>query len=273
VLRSRGVFDLELGPVEITIPECGGRFVSLEALDEDHYTLAMFYGPGTYTFSFENVSTRYVLVVARIVVAPGSPGDLANVHGLQDSVTVARQGGGRFVIPNWDPVSQAKVRVALQLLGNTVAGDDRTFGARGEVDPVRHLIGTATHWDRCPPRHIAYLLNVPRDNDGRTLHRLSVGHVPVDGFWSLSVYDANGHFFGDGHTARTVNSLTARRNGDDFITVHFGEGESSLVNRLQIGRGWRYLVRLYRPRAEILGGKWKFPEVEAMRGTVAAVLS
>ena len=71
---------------------------------------------------------------------------------------VARQGGGRFVIPNWDPVSQAKVRVALQLLGNTIAGDERTFGARGEVDPVRHLIGTATHWDRCPPRDIAYLL-------------------------------------------------------------------------------------------------------------------
>src|SRR5262245_36790403 len=37
VLRSRGVFDLELGPVEVTLPACGDRFVSLEALDEDHY--------------------------------------------------------------------------------------------------------------------------------------------------------------------------------------------------------------------------------------------
>ena len=273
VLRSRGVFDLELGPVEVTIPECGSRFVSLEALDEDHYTLAMFYGAGTYTFSFENVSTRYVLIVARIVVAPGSASDLVDVHALQDSIAVARQGGGRFVIPNWDPVSQAKVRVALQLLGNTVAGDERTFGARSEVDPVRHLIGTATHWDRCPPRHIAYLLNVPRDNDGRTPHRLTVGHVPVDGFWSLSVYDSNGHFFGDSHTARTVNSLAGQRDGDGAITIHFGEGERGASHCLEIGRGWRYLVRLYRPRAEILGGKWKFPDAEPLRGVAAAGLS
>src|SRR5689334_6069280 len=32
ILRSRGVFDLELGPVEITLPQAGARFLSLEAL-------------------------------------------------------------------------------------------------------------------------------------------------------------------------------------------------------------------------------------------------
>jgi hypothetical protein len=26
--------------------------------------------------------------------------------------------------------------------------------------------------------------------------------------------------------------------------------------------GWNYLVRLYRPRAEILTGTWKFPEAQ-----------
>jgi len=273
VLRSRGIFDLELGPVEVTLPPAGERFVSLEALDEDHYTVAMFYGAGTYTFSFENVSTRYLLLVIRVGVDPADRADVADAHALQDGVVVARQGGGRFVIPNWDPVSQAKVRLALQLLGNTVAGDDRTFGARGEVDPIRHLIGTATQWDRCPPRDIAYLLNVPRFNDGRTIHRLTVGHVPVDGFWSLSVYDANGHFFGDGSYGRTVNSRTAVRNTDASITVQFGGCEQDSGNCLLIARGWRYVVRLYRPRAEVLGGKWKFPEAEAVRGSAVAGIS
>jgi hypothetical protein len=27
-------------------------------------------------------------------------------------------------------------------------------------------------------------------------------------------------------------------------------------------KGWNYLVRLYRPRAEILDGSWKFPEAQ-----------
>jgi len=26
--------------------------------------------------------------------------------------------------------------------------------------------------------------------------------------------------------------------------------------------GWNYMVRLYRPRTEILNGKWKFTEAE-----------
>src|SRR5262249_51256935 len=123
VLRSRGVFDLELGPVIVTVPPSGDRFVSIEALDEDHYTLAMFHGPGTYTFSFDNVSTRYLLIVMRVMVDPADRADVMTAHAVQDSITVSRQGGGRFVIPNWDPVSQAKVRLALQLLGNTVSGD------------------------------------------------------------------------------------------------------------------------------------------------------
>jgi len=270
VLRSRGVFDLELGPVEVTLPAHGDRFVSLEALDEDHYSLAMFHGPGTYTFSFDNVSTRYLLIVMRVAVDPADRADLAAAHTLQDTVVVTRQGGGRFVIPNWDPVSQARVRVALQLLGNTIAGDDRTFGGRGEVDPVRHLVGTATQWDRCPPRDIAYLLNVPRMNDGRTVHRLSVGHVPMDGFWSLSVYDANGHFLSEGPHGRTVNSRSAVRDADGSITVQFGACEPGTPNCLMIAKGWCYVVRLYRPRAEVLGGKWRFPEAEAVRASVAA---
>jgi len=270
VLRSRAVFDLEMGPISITVPAAGARFVSLEALDEDHYTLAMFYGPGTYTFSFENVSTRYVLIVVRIMVDPADRADLARVQELQDAVVISRLGGGRFVIPNWDPVSQAKVRVALQLLANTIKGDDRTFGARDEVDPVRHLIGTATQWDRCPPRDIAYLHAVPRLNDGRTVHRLSVGHVPVDGFWSLSVYDANGHFFNEGFEGRTVSSLTARRAADGTVVVQFGGCEPGIENCLQIGKGWCYVVRLYRPRAELLGGKWKFPEAQALPGSSVA---
>ena len=29
-------------------------------------------------------------------------------------------------------------------------------------------------------------------------------------------------------------------------------------------KGWNYTVRIYRPRQEILDGKWKFPEAQAV---------
>ena len=91
------------------------------------------------------------------------------------------------MIPNWDPVSQAKVHVALQLLANTVSGDDPCVRHPREVDPVRHTQSARPQWDRCPPRTaIAYLHAVPRK--GRThTPSTSVGHVPVDASRSLSV--------------------------------------------------------------------------------------
>jgi hypothetical protein len=260
VLRSRGVFDLEAGPVVVTLPETGVRFMSLEVLDEDHYTVASFYGAGTYSFSYDNVSTRYMLVIVRILVDAAEGADFAAVHALQDAIGVRRQGGGRFVVPDWDPVSQARVRAALQLLGNTAAGEERAFGARGEVDPVRHLIGAATRWEGCPTRHVACLAGVPQYDDGQVVHRLDIGHVPVDGFWSVTVYDGNGRFLTDVPARRAVNGRGAGHAAHRPMSVQFGGCLEADCNCLLIGKGWRYIVRLYRPRAEVLGGRWMFPE-------------
>ena len=93
-------------------------------------------------------------------------------------------------------------------------------------------------------------------NDGTTVHRLTVRDVPVDGFWSISVYDADGYFEPDTRHAYSVNSLTARRGQDGSVTVQFGGCDSQSPNCLSIMPGWNYMVRLYSPRAEILSGGW-----------------
>src|SRR5262249_37546118 len=43
-LYTSGVFDLDAGPVTITLPDAGKRFMSLQAVSEDHYTENR-YGP------------------------------------------------------------------------------------------------------------------------------------------------------------------------------------------------------------------------------------
>src|SRR5262249_19745951 len=106
---------------------------------------------------------------------------------------------------------------------------------------------------------------MPRHNDGNAVHRLRIGHVPVDGFWSLTVYDSNGHFLSDSHSGRSINSRTGERDADRAVNVQFGGSAEGAGNCLQIARGWCYVVRLYRPRAEFLGGKWRFPEAEVAR--------
>jgi hypothetical protein len=48
-----------------------------------------------------------------------------------------------------------------------------------------------------------------------------------------------------------------------FDVLHFrGRLPAKLPNCVPIMKGWNYMVRLYRPRAEVLGGRWKFPEAE-----------
>jgi hypothetical protein len=37
-LYSLSVFDLDAGPVTITLPDAGQRFLSMQVIDEDHYT-------------------------------------------------------------------------------------------------------------------------------------------------------------------------------------------------------------------------------------------
>ena len=42
--------------------------------------------------------------------------------------------------------------------------------------------------------------------------------------------------------------------------MQFGGCDGKIANCIPIVEGWNYTVRLYRPRPEILSGKWKFPK-------------
>ena len=106
---------------------------------------------------------------------------------------VSQSNPGCFEIPNWDEVSHKKVRDALTVLGTTLLEWRGAAGRRDQVDPVRHLIVTATGWGLNPDKDAMYLNVVPSKNDGTTIYKLRVKDVPVDGFWSVSVYNAEGY--------------------------------------------------------------------------------
>ena len=254
------MFDLTT-PVTITLPDTGGRFMALQVIDEDHYTPAVVYQPGPHTFSKADIGTRYVLFLVRTFVDPNDPADLNTVHALQDKLTFSQAGPGKFEPANWDLTSARKIRDALNALATANGGLDssRMFGPADKVDPVQHLMGTAAGWGG-NPRDDAYYEGVtPAENDGKTQYRLTVKDVPVDGFWSISVYNQDGYFEKNKLGAYSLNNVTAKSNPDGSVTVQFGVCGKGLENCLPITRGWNYLVRMYRPRKEILDGSWKFP--------------
>ena len=137
------------------------------------YTPQVIYNAGSYTFTREQVGTRYVLLGVRILVDPTNPEDVKRVHKLQDAIKV---------------------------------------------------------------------------------------NQPVDGFWSISVYNAEGYYQPNELNAYSINNITAKKSEDGSITIQFGGCDGTIPNCLPIMKGWNYMVRLYRPRTEILNGTWTFPE-------------
>jgi hypothetical protein len=262
-LYSTAVFDLDAGPVTVTLPDAGKRFRSMQVINEDHYVVGnVEYRPGAYTYDKQKVGTRYVVIATRTLVDPNDPKDLQQVHALQDAIKVSQKSAGKFEVPNWDLTSQKKIRDALLVLGGSTSGFKRAFGSKDQVDPVYHLIGTAMGWGGNPEKDATYIGVTPPNNDGATVYRLSVKDVPVDGFWSISLYNAEGYFQKNEYDAYSLNNITAKKNGDGSISVQFGGCDGKIPNCLPIMNGWNYTVRLYRPRAEILNGKWKFPAAE-----------
>ncbi|MDH7795002.1 MULTISPECIES: DUF1254 domain-containing protein [unclassified Beijerinckia] len=262
-LYSFAVFDLAAGPVTLSLPDTGKRYMSMMVVDQDHYLPIVAYGTKPVTLTQKSVGTRYAFVAVRTLVNPNDPKDLDEVHRLQDAIKVSQKETGKLDLPNWDEKSLTDIRNALLALSKHQSSFRGAFGARGQVDPIQHLMGTASGWGGIPERDATYLSFTPAKNDGKTVYTINVPKtVPVKEFWSVSVYNAKGFFEKNAYNAYSINSITAKKNEDGSVVVQLGGCDGKIPNCLPIVEGWNYTERLYRPEQSILSGKWKFPEAK-----------
>lgn len=260
-LYSLGVFDLT-EPVTITKPDTGDRYQSMLVQNEDQHVKMCVYEPGTYTLTQEQIGTRYVGINFRTFVDPNDPDDVEQVHKLQDKIVVEQASVGSFEIPNWDQQSYEEIDGAFRTLYYTMDDWSGAFGDVGEFDPVKFYVASASGWTGVPePSDALILQRTPAQNDGNTPYTLTLEDVPVDGFWSISVYNRDLVFEENEYDAYIVNNGTAERDADGSITIHFG-GDPDQPNFLYIPKGWRYLFRLYRPRDPIIDGSYQIPEAQ-----------
>lgn len=172
-------------------------------------------------------------------------------------------------MPDYDRDSMDATRGALLELARGLDTFDHTFGARADVDPVRHLIGCAAGWGGLPTSEAVYVGVDPQVPAGD--YALVFNDVPVDAFWSVSVYNARGFFEPNAENLYTVNSVTGVGDADGSVTVRFvasAEG-ARLPNSIVTPSGWNYLIRLYRPRREILEGHWTPPALTRLNDSGA----
>jgi hypothetical protein len=132
---------------------------------------------------------------------------------------------------------------------------------KAKLNPISHLLGTAYGWGGNPEEAAVYDNVVPAKNDGKTPYVVTVKDVPVDGFWSITVYNKDGYMEKNDQNVYSYNNVTAKKNADGSITIHFGGGPDA-INHLPITPGWNYIVRMYQPKQEVIDGSWSFPKAQ-----------
>ena len=260
-LYSGAIVDISKGAT-LTIPETNGRYVSVMVVNEDHYLNKMYHGQGTYKLTMDEFDTPYVNVTIRTLVDASDPEDVKQVRAIQDGMVLQANSARPYTHPQYDQASYEAAYKAVIELSRFLPDTKRTFGKKEDVSEVRHMLGTAMGWGGLPEHEAYYLTIEPNLPVGA--YELTVKDVPVDAFWSISLYNKDGYFQENEYNAYSVNSITGTPNEDGSFTVHFG-GDPESVNYLYIMEGWNYSVRLYQPRKEILEGQWTFPGVKPVQ--------
>lgn len=258
-LYSFAVVDLVDGAV-VTVPDAGARYLSVAVVNEDHFTNAVIHTPGEHRLELVDHGTRHVTLVGRVLADPADPADVAAANAVQDGLSVNAGSTKPMGMPEYDKESFDAVRSALLALGRTLTGAAGMFGTKDAVDPVHHLIGTAMGWGGLPESEAFYATVDPGLPVGE--YQIVVGDVPVDAFWSISLYNAEGYFEDSDEGGCTVNQFTAAKEPDGSVTVHFGGCSDGRSNCLRLMDGWNYTVRLYRPHQQVVDGTWVFPAIQ-----------
>lgn len=256
-LYSSVVIDISKG-AKFSMPDAGDRYMSATVINQDHYINKIFHGAGSFSLEMEEFDTQYVLLTVRILANSEDPSDIAIANQLQDALTIQSASNNPYIHQNFDMDSLSNVGVPLVELAAGLPNVIETFGRKEVVNKVRHLLATAYGWGGLP-EYEAFYVNVQPQLPVAS-YSLTVKDVPVDGFWSLSVYNKEGYFQENIHDAYSVNNLTATPNENGSYTVHFG-GDPSSDNYLPITEGWNFVMRMYQPQESAMDGSWLLPDL------------
>lgn len=99
----------------------------------------------------------------------------------------------------------------------------------------RYIMMQVIHQDHCSAA--LYLTGHSKNNDGKHIETLTLKDVPVDGFWSISVYNKQGFFVKNAANTYSINNLTAKPDKNGSIIIQFGGCNEKIINCLPIMNG------------------------------------
>ena len=205
-----------LGGRDAHVPDTGDRYVSVMVVNKDHYINEILHDAGDHELTTDGFDTPYVLVAAGCWSTRTTRGRRGSER-PPGPVRFSAAFGPAVRMPDYDQTSLDTTRQALLELGRGLSRVRPRLrqqgGGRPGPSPARH--------GRRLGRPAGAGGVLPQRRPGLPVgeYELTVGDVPVDAFWSISVYNADGYFEPNDRNAYSVNSITATPNDDGSITV------------------------------------------------------
>ena len=236
----------------ITLPETDGRYMSAMVVQNDHYIDEVFKTPGKHEIKAD---TDFVMVALRTRINMNDPADKEKVRALQEATKIFSKATEPHVMPNYDMEQLVALRDKLAAEAAGFGSLNNMQGARGTVDEHMHLLGTAAGWGLLPDTNARYLSYGQKDGQGCYTATYNVPPFNEGGFFSITMYDADGWMFSD---RAILNEYNIEFNKDGTFDVHFGKCGDEAKNNLPIVDGWNFLMRVYEPKLKELDS-YKLP--------------
>jgi len=257
-IYSWAIVDLT-EPATLTMPETNGRYQSAWIVSEDGYYPGAFTTPGEHKITKEWIGgARYAVIVMRTQVNVRDPADLAKAHALQDQLKLTQNDKGSWAPENqWGQKEVLAMRAKYMEIGNGMSTSDM-FGKKGGISLKNRNAGNAFGWGGFTPDQAVYPQYFPKTNAPQTL---TLKDVPVNAFWSVTVYDEEGFPKTDTYN---INSAFAEADKDGSVTINFG-GDKNAKNYMETFDGWNFTLRMYQPTDAYFNGTWKKPELKLVK--------
>ncbi|MFM8322202.1 MAG: DUF1254 domain-containing protein [Chloroflexota bacterium] len=254
-LYSMAVVDTSQGAT-ITVPEIpGGRYASVQLIDNDHYCPGVIYHSGTHALPRD---TRYLGIGVRIqVFNPNDAQEVALVNQVQDQFILQANCAEPLPELGWDLQSLKELTEQYEIESAKFSSWKGMMGERGQVDEnIRHIAAAAA-WGLFPEWDATYL-NYSGNHDYGICHKATYQVPENNAFWSITLYGKDGFMKSDNNI---INSSNVKLNSDGTFTVYFGSLEScgDAPNRLDTSEGWNFLMRIYRPGPSVLDQTYQLP--------------
>jgi len=244
-IYSAAVLNVAEG-ASITLPETDSRYMSAMVVQNDHYIDQVFKTPGKHVI---NADTDFVLVAVRTRIDPNDPVDGARVKALQHAIEIDVNATKAHKIPNYDMNQLVTLRDELAEEAAELGSLNNMSGARGTIDERMHLLGAAAGWGLLPDANARYLSYGQDDGEGCFTSTYDVPPFNEGGFFSITMYDADGWMFSD---RAILNEFNIEFNDEGTFDAYFGECGDDAKNNLPIVEGWNFLMRVYEPKLEEL---------------------